>query len=202
MKIKKFNIKPDVIRFSSSQYMTDLEKARIYINFVSFLNNHFKKTTFKKNLYEHFHLHCGFIAHYNIHGFYAEYFDTAALFHKLDSNYDSSTEYSGYIKVKDGLTKSQAFKNIFNEINSSNGLGFFINQVKNSNLNYYEDLNKALKEKIDEYINIFNNLIDAEKESNKNEDLVFYKTDNLKEKINKKQEIVNDESLYTQLSLF
>jgi hypothetical protein len=63
--------------------MTSTQKSKIYKNFVSFLNNHFKPTSFKKDIYEHCHLHCGFIAHYNINGFYGEYFGTAARFHKI-----------------------------------------------------------------------------------------------------------------------
>ena len=55
---------------------------------------------FSKRLYEHLHLHCSFIAHYNRAGFYAEYFergeDTALFLSQFDARGNcSSVEYGG-----------------------------------------------------------------------------------------------------------
>src|SRR5574344_217908 len=98
LKVKNFNLKAKAYEFEDVQYMTASEKTKIYKAFVSFLNNHFKESNFKKNLYEHFHTHCGFIAHYNIKGFYSEYFNTASKFQKIAFNYSSNpSEYGCYV---------------------------------------------------------------------------------------------------------
>ena len=81
LKVQNFKLKVENFEFEDVKFMTSTQKSKIYKNFVSFLNNHFKPTRFKKDIYEHCHLHCGFIAHYNINGFYGEYFGTAARFH-------------------------------------------------------------------------------------------------------------------------
>ncbi|HJE03606.1 MAG TPA: hypothetical protein K8U92_06975, partial [Aliarcobacter thereius] len=98
LKIRNFKIKINNIEFSDVEYMSAAEKTQIYKNFVTFLNNHFKESSFKKNLYEHLHLHCGFIAHYNIKGFYSEYFTTAARFQKIALDFTSKpSEYGSFI---------------------------------------------------------------------------------------------------------
>ena len=57
------------------EFMSGYEKNLILKQFKTFVKNGFQKRHFTKKLYNHLHLHCGFIAHYNIHGFYEEYFD-------------------------------------------------------------------------------------------------------------------------------
>jgi len=61
--------------FADSQFMTADEKRKVLRQWKLFVKGGFKKSQFTKNIYEHLHLHCGFIAHYNIHGFYATYFE-------------------------------------------------------------------------------------------------------------------------------
>lgn len=43
------------------------------------------------NLYEHLHLHCGFIAHYSIHGFKAEY--SGLEFRRFVEHFDRNSKY-------------------------------------------------------------------------------------------------------------
>jgi hypothetical protein len=84
MENKKSNL------FADAQYMTAREKVLVLKNWRSFLKHGLKKEYFTKRLYQHLHLHCGFIAHYNIHGFYSTYFeagqDTQKFFETLCSN--------------------------------------------------------------------------------------------------------------------
>jgi len=161
LKPKNFNIKAKSLHFKSVQYMTDLEKKKIYVNFVKFLNNHFKRTLFKKNLYEHFHCHCGFIAHYNIDGFYGEYFETAAKFHFNVNNYSNPMhECGGNLNEKSMLSHGEQFYAIYEEINGSrNGLGEFYDSIM-SNQNWgacsdYKDLDDAIKDAFNEYLDVW-----------------------------------------------
>ena len=58
--------------------MTAKEKEMVAKAFERFLKNNFREEDFTKRLYEHLHLHCGFIAHYDINGFYGTYFEDPA----------------------------------------------------------------------------------------------------------------------------
>lgn len=64
--------------FTDAQYMTAKEKEMVAKAFERFLKNNFREEDFTKRLYEHLHLHCGFIAHYDINGFYGTYFEDPA----------------------------------------------------------------------------------------------------------------------------
>ncbi|MBW6487499.1 hypothetical protein [Sulfurimonas sp.] len=158
LKPKNFNIKAKSLSFESVEFMTDLEKKKIYINFVKLLNNHFKRTLFKKNLYEHFHCHCGFIAHNNIHGFYGEYFETAANFHFNVNGYTNPMhECGGNLNSKSTLSHGEQFYAIYEELNGSRySLGAFHNQIC-GNMNYgdYRDLDDAIKDAFSEYMEIW-----------------------------------------------
>ena len=61
--------------FTDVEFMTAKEKELVLRNWETFLKHGLKKGHFTKRLYDHLHLHCGFIAHYNIHGFYSTYFE-------------------------------------------------------------------------------------------------------------------------------
>lgn len=183
LKPKKFNIKAKAIRFTSTQFMTDLEKAKVYINFIKFLNNHFSQSTFQKNLYQHFHLHCGFIAHYNQHGFYGEYFETAAKFHyNVNGVNHKMHEGGGNLNCKSTLSQGELFYAIYEEMNSGgkyDGLHGFISTLLN-NRNYggyaeYCDLNDAIREAISDYketwVGLIRNAIREYDKFNKNEEI-------------------------------
>lgn len=61
-------------RFSDGRFLKADEKERILKHWTAFLRGGLRRTQFTDALYKHLTLHCSFIAHYNIDGFYAEYF--------------------------------------------------------------------------------------------------------------------------------
>ena len=64
--------------FKDSEFMTAREKRLVLANWKTFLKHGLKQTHFTRRLYNHLHLHLGYIAHYNIGGFYATYFEHGA----------------------------------------------------------------------------------------------------------------------------
>ena len=62
--------------FIDAEFMTAQEKELVLKNWWTFLANGLKKEHFTKRLYNHLHLHCGYIANYNISGFYSTYFES------------------------------------------------------------------------------------------------------------------------------
>lgn len=67
--------------FNDTEFMSVKEKIKVASRWQMFLKALLKdfgsdatRKQFTKPLYQHLHLHCGFIAHYDIHGFYATYF--------------------------------------------------------------------------------------------------------------------------------
>jgi hypothetical protein len=87
--------------FKDAEFMTAKEKELALKSWEIFLKHGLKKQHFTKRLYNHLHLHCGFIAHYNIHGFYSTYFeagqDTERFFEHFcthtATNYGASIDY-------------------------------------------------------------------------------------------------------------
>lgn len=59
-------------KYTDTRYMTAAQKERAFNCFKRVLEER-NIDKMDRNLYEHLHLHCGFIAHYNINGFKAEY---------------------------------------------------------------------------------------------------------------------------------
>ena len=66
------------IGFNDVEFMTANEKQLIVKNWKTFLKHGLKQEHFTRRLYQHLHLHCGFIAHYNIKGFNSTYFEAGA----------------------------------------------------------------------------------------------------------------------------
>jgi|LSQX01.3.fsa_nt_gb hypothetical protein len=66
------------VNFKDSEFMTAREKRLVLANWKTFLKHGLKQKHFTRRLYNHLHLNCGFIAHYNIGGFYATYFEHGA----------------------------------------------------------------------------------------------------------------------------
>jgi len=62
-------------QFKDVKFLSQQEKYIIAKHFKRFVENGFKREDFNNRLYEHIHTSCGFIAHYNINGFYHEYFN-------------------------------------------------------------------------------------------------------------------------------
>ena len=64
--------------FTDTKWLSADEKRKILRQWTSFVKNGFAETLFTGSIYEHLHLHCGYIAHYNKHGYYGEYWGAYA----------------------------------------------------------------------------------------------------------------------------
>jgi len=58
-----------------SRFMPAAEKRRVLKQWEAFLKSRCAREKFTKPLYNHLIQHCSFIAHYDINGFYATYFE-------------------------------------------------------------------------------------------------------------------------------
>ena len=59
-----------------SKFMSSAEKTKVLKHWEMFLRGGLEKKYFTEALYKHLINHCSFIAHYDIHGFYATYFES------------------------------------------------------------------------------------------------------------------------------
>ncbi len=107
--------------FTDTQFMTARDKELVLKVWQTFLRHGLKREHFPKRLYQHLHLHCGFIAHYNLGGFYSTYFqagqDTELFFEQFCSytirNYGANSDYDDlntamrqeYDRHKDAITR-------------------------------------------------------------------------------------------------
>ena len=78
--------------------MSAEEKKAVLRDWQRFIKSYFDRKHFTKRLYDHLHLHCSFIAHFDIHGFYGTYFEnpkhTLKFLKQFDRDYDyKSIEY-------------------------------------------------------------------------------------------------------------
>lgn len=87
------------MEFTDTQFMSAAEKASVLKAWERFLKGGCKKEQFTKALYHHLIQHCSFIAHYDIWGFYATYFengdDTARFLSQFDIRNATCAEPSG-----------------------------------------------------------------------------------------------------------
>jgi len=102
--------------FTDVEFMTSKEKELVLKNWETFFKYGLQRKHFTKRLYDHLHLHCGFIAHYNIHGFYSTYFeagqDTQRFFEHF-CNHTTTVDYDDlhtamrevYNKYRDTIRK-------------------------------------------------------------------------------------------------
>jgi hypothetical protein len=74
--------------FCDSEFLSVREKQLVLKAWVRFLKHGLRFADFTKRLYEHLHLYCSFIAHYDRAVFYATYFergeDTASFLSQFD----------------------------------------------------------------------------------------------------------------------
>ena len=61
-------------QFTPTEWSTAEDKAKFVNHFVRFVKSDFKRTLFPHWFYTRLSMTFGHIAHYNIHGFYAEFF--------------------------------------------------------------------------------------------------------------------------------
>jgi len=78
--------------------MSAKEKKAVSRDWQRFIESDFDRKYFTKRLYDHLHLHCSFIAHFNIHGFFGTYFEnpehTLEFLKQFDKDYGhKSIEY-------------------------------------------------------------------------------------------------------------
>jgi hypothetical protein len=93
-------MKTTIEQFKDADFLTADEKYKISKHFARFVKNGFQRKDFVKRTYEHLHLHCGFIAHYNIDGFYQEYFNgNDADLQLFKSTLESNTDYEPYADI-------------------------------------------------------------------------------------------------------
>ena len=88
------------MQFKDAQFLSAAEKLKVFRAWQRFLKNGLKQEDFSKSLYEHLHLHCSFIAHYDRGGFYATYFEDSEDVPKFFQQFDKdkgfkSWEYGG-----------------------------------------------------------------------------------------------------------
>jgi hypothetical protein len=78
--------------FCDARFMSTRDKELVLKAWVRFLRNGLRFEDFSHRLYEHLHLHCGFIAHYDRSGFYSTYFDngedTVRFLSQFDKRHD------------------------------------------------------------------------------------------------------------------
>jgi len=77
------------------------EKKAVLRNWQRFIKSGFDRKYFTKKLYDHLNLHSSFIAHFDIHGFYATYFDNPERTMKFLQQFD---EDYGYKSIEYGTT--------------------------------------------------------------------------------------------------
>jgi hypothetical protein len=98
--------------FTDAQFMTAKEKELVLKAWERFLRHGLHKDHFTRRLYEHLHLHCGFIAHYNSDGFYSEYFEAGQDTERFFEHFCSYTaqNFGAYAEYDDlHIAMRQAF---------------------------------------------------------------------------------------------
>lgn len=65
--------------FTDGQWLSGDQKRKVLKQWRSFVVNGFPERLFTGALYEHLHLHCGYIAHYDKRGFFCEYWGASDL---------------------------------------------------------------------------------------------------------------------------
>lgn len=72
-----------------AEFMSAAEKRKVLKHWEMFLKSGLEEKHFTKALYHHLIQHCSFIAHYDIHGFYATYFESGDDIRHFLSQFDT-----------------------------------------------------------------------------------------------------------------
>jgi hypothetical protein len=78
--------------FTDAEFMLAKEKEKAWKNFKKIIDAR-DISLLKETLYKHCHIHCSFIAHYNRHGFIAEY--SGQNFRRFVEHFDRNSKYNG-----------------------------------------------------------------------------------------------------------
>ena len=79
-----------------SKFMSSAEKSKVLKHWEMFLRGGLEKKYFTEALYKHLINHCSFIAHYDIHGFYATYFESG----------DDTLHFLSQFDIRQGIHRS------------------------------------------------------------------------------------------------
>ena len=79
-----------------TKFMSADEKAKVLKHWEMFLRSNLEKDKFTQALYKHLINHCSFIAHYDIHSFYATYFE----------NGDDTLHFLSQFDTRQGIPRS------------------------------------------------------------------------------------------------
>lgn len=80
--------------YPDTKFMTGAEQERAFKTFKRVIDKR-DSQLIDKNLYNHLHVHCGFIAHYNIHGFRTTYSGTRG-FREFIKHFDLNNPEMAY----------------------------------------------------------------------------------------------------------
>lgn len=84
-KMGSYNTSPTM---KDAESLSAKEKSLILKSWHTFIKSGFEPGRFTKKLYDHFHLHCGFIAHYDKNGFYYTYWNDELNKHSAKHRYE------------------------------------------------------------------------------------------------------------------
>ena len=79
-------------QFRDTEFMSAREKGLVLKAWMRFLRKGLRFEDFSRRLYEHLHLHCQFIAHYDRAGFYRTYFESGEDTQRFLSQFDKRGE--------------------------------------------------------------------------------------------------------------
>ena len=93
-------------QFRDAEFMGAREKELVLKAWVRFLRHGLRLEDFSRRLYEHLHLHCQFIAHYDRTGFYQTYFangeDTVRFLSQFDKRGECRSIEYGMTSWREG----------------------------------------------------------------------------------------------------
>lgn len=84
-----------ITQFADSKFLSGQSKEKIMKAWIRFLKSGFSYHNFTNDLYNHLHLHCGFIAHFNRRGFFETYFEDPESTIKFLRQFDEDFDFRG-----------------------------------------------------------------------------------------------------------